>query len=128
MNTYREVFAAEDRFFAALSRGDREGLERVLSEEFVLIDVITGSEIPRKVFVEHVGSQRLIFDSIQRLDTRLRLYDAAAIVTGRTRIVGRFEAQTFQVHSRYTHVYTHARKGWHLVAAQGTPVVEALLN
>jgi uncharacterized protein DUF4440 len=125
MSTHREVLASEDRFFAALSGRDRDGLERVLGTDFVLIDVMTGSEVPRAVFLDLVGSQRLIFDSIERLDARMRLYGAAAIVTGRTRMVGRYDAQSFRVHSRYTHAYMHTPGGWRLVAAQGTQVAEA---
>jgi ketosteroid isomerase-like protein len=125
MSSDREVLAAEHRFFAALSERDREGLERVVGHDLLLIDVMTGSEVPGDVFVQLVASQRLVFDSIERLEARVRVYGTSAIVTGRTRMTGHFEAQPFRVHSRYTHVYVHGLDGWLLVAAQGTPVTEA---
>jgi ketosteroid isomerase-like protein len=125
MSAGAEVMQSEDRFFAALTRGDRADLLNVMGDECVLIDVMTGSEVPQAVFVDLVGSQRLVFDSIDRLEGRVRLYDTTAIVTGRTRMSGRYEGHAFRVHSRYTHVYARGRNGWRLVSAQGTPVAEA---
>jgi ketosteroid isomerase-like protein len=125
MNTDKAVLQAEDRFFAALSGGDREVLERVVADDCLLIDVMTGSEVQRRDFVDLVGSRRLVFESIERLGTRCRLYGGAAVVTGQTRMIGRFDTQKFQVHSRYTHVYVHDRTGFRLVNAQGTPILRS---
>jgi hypothetical protein len=117
-----DVRTAEQTFFAALLRGSREQLEGVLGSDFVLIDVMTGSEIPRQVFVELVGSGQLVFDSIEHLETRVRLYPAMAVVTGATRMGGRYGEQGFGAHSRYTHVYEQGQDRWRLVAAQGTAI------
>lgn len=46
------VLAAEDRFFDALLDGNGEALRAVLTPDFVLIDVMTGSEIPGSVLVQ----------------------------------------------------------------------------
>jgi ketosteroid isomerase-like protein len=119
------VLIVEDRFFAALSRGDRETLQRLVADDCLLIDVLTGSEVPRAVFIDLVGSGRLIFESIEPLDARARLYGVTAVVTGETRMSGRFDTKTFTVHSRYTHVYVHMRDGFRLINAQGTPVTAA---
>jgi hypothetical protein len=58
-----DVPAAEDRFFAA---------------DFVLIDVMTGSEIPGSVLADLVGARQLVFDSVERIDSRVRTYGSAA--------------------------------------------------
>jgi ketosteroid isomerase-like protein len=116
------VQKTEERFFAALTRRDRGTLERLVADDCILIDVLTGSEVPRPVFLDLVGSERLIFDVIEPLDARVRLYGATAVVTGETRMTGRFETKTFDVHSRYTHVYVHMKDGFRLVNGQGTPV------
>lgn len=126
MNTDRMALLAEERFFAALNERDREALEHLVAEDCVLIDVMTGSEVPRAEFVDLVSSGRLVFDSIERLGARVRLYGGTAIVTGQTRMSGRFDKQTFQVRSRYTHVYAQDRGGFRLVNAQGTPVPGAV--
>ena len=125
MDAESQVLVAEERFFSALSRRDMEVLEDVVADDCILIDVLTGSEVPRADFVDLVGSGRLVFDSIERLDVRARLYGTTAVVTGETRMIGRFDVKHFRVHSRYTHVYAQGTDGFRLVNAQGTPVTAA---
>ena len=117
-----DVRTAEATFFDALLRGSREQLEGVLGPDFVLVDVMTGSEIPRVVLVDLVGSGKLVFDSIEHLGAQVRLYPGMAVVTGATRMRGHYGEQGFGAHSRYTHVYEQALHRWRLVAAQGTPI------
>ena len=59
-----DVLAAEDRFFAALLRGDGDALRALLTPDFVLVDVMTGSEIPGSVLADLVGARQLVFDSV----------------------------------------------------------------
>jgi hypothetical protein len=125
MGSHDEVSAAEDKFFQALLRGDPVGLTGVLTSDFLLIDVMTGSEIPGPVLVDLVGSGQLRFESVDRIDARVRLYSAAAVVTGQTRMEGRYGEQRFEAHSRYTHVYVQGPGGWRLASAQGTPISAA---
>ena len=72
-----------------------------------------------------VGSRQLRFDAVERLDARVRVYGNAAVVTGQTRMQGRFGEQPFGAHSRYTHVYVRSGGGWRLASAQGTPIAAA---
>jgi ketosteroid isomerase-like protein len=125
MKTDTAVLLAEDHLFAALSAGDGEALGRVVADDCTLIDVLTGSEVPRAEFVDLVGSHRLVFGSIERIGARVRLYGDTAVVTGQTRMIGHFGSQPFQVHSRYTHVYARQRDGLRLINAQGTPIAPA---
>jgi ketosteroid isomerase-like protein len=125
MSDAREVLDAEDRFFGALLGFNRTALDAVLSQDFVLIDVMTGSEIPREFLVDAVGSRQLVFETIERADGRVRQYGETAIVTGETRMRGRYSEQSFAAHSRYTHVYIKGPAGWQLVTAQGTPIAPA---
>lgn len=127
MSAGSEIIGTEGRFFDALLGGDRQGLENVLGDDFLLIDVMTGSEIPREVVLDLVGSRQLAFESIERLDARVRLYDNTAVVTGQTRMSGHYDGQRFQVHSRYTHVYVQRRTGWLLVTAQGTTIAKPVV-
>jgi hypothetical protein len=120
-----ELEQAEDQFFDALLRSDGAELARLLGPEFLLIDVITGSEIPGNVLVDVVSSGQLVFDSVERVDRRVRLYACVSIVTGQTRMRGHVDRDTFETHSRYTHVYVPAGGGWRLVSAQGTPIASA---
>jgi ketosteroid isomerase-like protein len=122
MATQDDVLATETKFFEALLQADSAALLAVLTPDFLLIDVMTGSEIPGSVLVDLVGSKQLRFESVNRLDARVRLYGGAAVVTGQTRMQGRYGDQQFQAHSRYTHVYVQGPGGWRLASAQGTPI------
>ena len=125
MESQDEVMAAEDRFFQALLRGDRVTLSGVLAPDFLLIDVMTGSEVPGPVLIDLVGSGQLRFETVDRIEARVRLYGGAAVVTGQTRMQGRYGEQQFATHSRYTHVYVEGQGGWRLASAQGTQISAA---
>jgi hypothetical protein len=122
MTQQHGVLAAEDRFFDALLEGRGDALRDILTPDFVLIDVMTGSEIPGAALVDLVGGGRLVFEVIERIDSRVRTYGSAGVVTGQTRMRGRYQDQPFAAHSRYTHVYVGADSGWRLASAQGTPI------
>jgi len=119
------VLDADDRFFGGLLAVDRAALEQVLAPDFLLVDVMTGSEIPRDFLVDAVGSRQLVFEAITRTPGWVRHYGATAIILGETRMRGRYGEQSFVAHSRYTHVYIKGPAGWQMVAAQGTPIAPA---
>ena len=125
MTNRGEVSKAEDRFFTALLQADGPALDALLSPDFVLIDVMTGSEIPGSVLRELVAGRQLVFESIERIDARVRAYGSSAVVTGQTRMRGRYQQQSWSAHSRYTHVYIRGDDGWCLASAQGTAIAPA---
>jgi ketosteroid isomerase-like protein len=122
MTTRDEVSAAEDRFFAALLGADGKALDALLTADFLLVDVLTGSEIPGSALRELVAGGPLVFEAIERIDSRVRVYGSAAVVTGQTRMRGRYQQQSWSAHSRYTHVYIRRKGVWQLASAQGTPI------
>src|SRR3982751_4057347 len=98
MSVPDEVSAAEDRFFAALLEADGKALDALLTPDFVLIDVMTGSEIPGAALRELVAGRQLVFESVERIDSRVRAYGSAAVVTGQTRMHGRYQQQSWSAH------------------------------
>jgi ketosteroid isomerase-like protein len=127
MTIEHAAMKAEHAFFDALLRGDGPALQAVLTADFLLIDVMSGSEIPGDVLIDLVGSRQLRFESIERIDSRLRQFGDTAIVTGQTRMRGGFGDQRFEAHSRYTHVYVRDEERWRLASAQGTPIAAATI-
>ncbi|MEO8201948.1 MAG: nuclear transport factor 2 family protein, partial [Gemmatimonadota bacterium] len=93
MTVEAEVLKAEREFFDALLAGSGPGLDRILADDFQLIDVMTGSEIPRAVLIDLVGSGQLKFLDVNLVESRVRSYDKTAIVTGRTRMTGSYGDQ-----------------------------------
>lgn len=115
--------SAEQEFFAALTDANVAALDGVLADDFVLIDVMTGSEVPRAALLEVVGGGQLKFEAIERVEHRVREYGIAAVITGRTEMNGVFSGQPFRASSRYTHVFVNDSGNWRMVAAQGTQIV-----
>jgi ketosteroid isomerase-like protein len=112
----------DQQFFSALIQSNHTALDRVLTDDFILIDVMRGTEIDKASLLAVVQSGALKFESIEPSEVRVRLYPGTAIVTGRTQMFGRFGEAPFVVRSRYTHVYVHQQSQWRLASAQGTPI------
>ena len=115
----------DKQFFAALIAGDIQVLDHFLVDEFILIDVMSGSEITKPAFLAFIGSGQIKFESIEPAENRVRLYQTTAIITGRTQMKGQLGEAPFAVSSRYTHVFVDQRGEWRLATAQGTQISPA---
>jgi len=115
----------DKQFFAALIAGDEQALDHILTDDFILIDVMSGSEITKPDFLAFIGSGQIKFESIEPADNRVRLYQTTAIVTGRTQMKGKLGDTPFAASSRYTHVFVDQRGEWRLATAQGTVISTA---
>src|SRR4051812_9558072 len=104
--------ALERRFFDALLAADPRALDGVLTDDFVLVDVMRGGEITRATLLDAVGEGAIRFEGIDVLESRVRRYGSTAVVTGRTRMRGHAGAQPWSVHSRYTHVFVEKDGRW----------------
>ena len=112
----------DQEFFTALVKADVAALDQILADDFVLIDVMTGSEVPKSALLDVVRAGQLRFDQIDRIEARLRVYGPTGLVTGRTEMSGSFAGQSFSASSRYTHVFVEQEGRWRMVAAQGTQI------
>ena len=120
------VLAAEDAFFAALLAADRPALDRLLAEDFLLVDVLAGQAVTRAALLDLVGSGGLVFAQIQRPggEVSVRHRPGLAVVVGRTRMTMRVPGAELTTDSRYTHVYVLDGGRWRLLAAQSTKQAE----
>jgi ketosteroid isomerase-like protein len=112
----------DQQFFSALIQSDHAALDRVLTDDFILIDVMRGAEVDKAELLEVIESGTLKFETIEPAEVRVRLYPGTAIITGSTQIFGRFGDVPFTAHSRYTNVYVQQESQWRLASAQGTPI------
>jgi ketosteroid isomerase-like protein/GNAT superfamily N-acetyltransferase len=119
----REVLACDESFFTALPAADHDLLGAILADDFVIIDVLGGQMARREQLLGAISSGQLRFAEVTRYaeDRSVRLRGSAAVVTGRTRMVLRYQGDEVTVHSRYSHVYTRESGRWRLMSAQGTP-------
>jgi hypothetical protein len=74
------------KFFEALIHSDVEVLDRILSEDFIIIDVLKGAGTPKPEMVGAIGSGYVQFEKIEIRDNRVRLYDRTAVITGQTQM------------------------------------------
>jgi ketosteroid isomerase-like protein len=124
MTLQSQVLATDREFFAALLGADTEALDRLLIEDFIIIDVMSGGETGKPVLLDAIRSGRLKFLTIEPTETRARMYGSTAVVNGRTQMRISFDDAPFTVKSRYTHVYVAVADRWRMVAAQGTSIKE----
>ena len=119
----REVLACDESFFTALLAADHDLLGTILADDFVIIDVLSGQVARREELLGAISSGQLRFTEVTRYaeERSVRLRASAAVVTGRTRMVLRYQGNEVTAHSRYTHVYTRDNGRWRLMSAQGTP-------
>ena len=122
MATHHDPAAADREFFRSLLNRDVAALEGSLTPDFLLIDVMTGSRVPRDALLDLVGSGQLVFESIDSAEVESRRYGITAVITGRTEMRGRFDRTPFAALSRYTHVFVEQEGRWRLASAQGTPI------
>ena len=122
MKTIADPVTAEQQFFSALTSADLHSLDQILAVDFLLIDVMSGSEVTKTALMDVLRSGMLKFEVILPLEKRVRLYETTAIVTGRTQMNGMFNGERFTLNSRYTHVYVEHHGRWQLVSAQGTQI------
>lgn len=92
--------AIDKQFFAALIAGDAQALNRILPEDFILIDVMSGLEITKLAFLAFIGAGQIKFESIEPAENQVRLYQTSAIVTGRTQMKGKRGDTPFAASSR----------------------------
>ena len=114
------LLLTERHFFAALVDSSSDALDRLLTDDFTLIDVMKGDEISKAAFLDALQSGLLHFDRIEPLESRVRFYNGTGIITGRTEMRGRIDGNAFDRSSRYTHVFIEQDGAWRLVSAHGT--------
>lgn len=123
-SAHEAVIEVDRRFFNALIYANVVELDQILTDDFMIIDVMRGGETSKSEILQAVQSGQVKFEEIEVVDRHPRLYGMAAVVTGSTRMTIRFDSATFEVRSRYTHVYCELEGTWRLVSAQGTRIAE----
>ena len=76
-----EPLATERQFFSALLEAKLESLDQVLADDFLLIDVMSGSEISKPALLGAVGSGQHKFEVVEVVESRVRLYSGTAVST-----------------------------------------------
>lgn len=123
METKLDPLVTERAFFSALLSGNIGSLDSILADDFVMVDLMTGSEFTKPILLAAVGSSQVKFEAIDPVESNVRIYSTdTAIVVGRTEMRLRAGESSFNFCSRYTHVFVLQDGGWQLASAQGTQI------
>jgi ketosteroid isomerase-like protein len=123
--TRSALLAADQRFFDALTAADHDALDAMLAEDFLIVDINSGSIGTRAQLLALIRSGELVFPAVRAFpeESIVRTVGETGIVVGRTRMHFTGPDDTsFHADSRYTHVYAAQGDDWQLLSAQGTQI------
>lgn len=109
--------AQADAWDKAIVRKDRRAVEANMAEDFRQIDG-AGNIATRTSFVEELVSPDLQIDPYTVEDFDVRLYGDVALLSGRTRMAGRYQGTPFTSHYRYIDIYVLRDGVWKIVSVQ----------
>ena len=112
-----QLTAQADRWDKAIVAKDRSGIESNMAEDFRQIDG-AGNVESKRSFVEDLLSPALTIDPYSVEEFEVRLYGAVALLSGCTRMTGRYEGKPFATHYRYIDVYVRRDGAWRIVSVQ----------
>lgn len=99
----------------AHAQGDATALDRLFADDLVVM--VPGMRVMTKM--DAVGmftSGRMKFDRYETSETKFRVYDTTAIVTGRLRRTRKIAGATADDDWRFTKVYFRRTGGWQVVS------------
>lgn len=114
-----ELKALADRWDEAIIRKDRRAIEANMSDDFRQIDG-SGNIETKASFVDDLMSVDLQIDPYIVEEFEVRLYGNVALLSGRTRMNGRYKGKPFNSHYRYIDVYVRGTHGWKIVSVHIT--------
>jgi ketosteroid isomerase-like protein len=109
-----ELLKIEKDFAQAIVGNDPEGIGRLVTDDWVIIDP-NGEIVERARFFEAIKSGALTHDIMESEDLRVRVYGDSAVVTGITRTKGKFMGQEFRTQERATDVFVKRDGRWRCV-------------
>src|ERR1700689_2370115 len=105
MDTKLDPLVTERAFFSALLSRNIDSLDSLLADDFLMVDLLAGSQITKPNLLAAVGSCQVKFEGIDPVESNGRFYSAhPAVIVGRTEMRFRAGESSFTFSSRYTHV------------------------
>jgi ketosteroid isomerase-like protein len=105
------------RWDEAIVRKDRAAIEANMADDFRQIDG-AGDVESRQSFLDGLLSPDLQIDPYTVEDFEVRLYGDVALLSGRTRMTGRYQGRAFKTHYRYIDIYVRRAGTWKIVSVQ----------
>jgi ketosteroid isomerase-like protein len=112
-----ELTVQADRWDQAIVRKDRAAIEANMAEDFRQIDG-AGNVETKSSFVTDLVSPDLVIDPYRVENFDVRVYGDVALLSGTTRMTGRYEGKPFASHYRYIDIYVRRDGTWRIVSVQ----------
>lgn len=116
-----QLKAQADRWDRAILAKDRAAIEANMAEDFRQIDA-RGNVETKAGFVDDLVSPDLKLDPYAVEDFEVRVYGDTALLSGRTRMTGRYQGRAFNTHYRYIDIYVRRGGAWKIVSVQISPM------
>ena len=108
-----------DRFLGALTAQNYAALEALYSNDYMLVRP-DGSVLNKQEVLQDLRNNGLTFDSIDLLQSLVRIYGSTALVTGESRTVASRHGVESRAHFRFIAVYVRDGEAIRLVHFQST--------
>ena len=108
-----------DAWDKAIVKKDRAAVAANMADDFRNIDG-AGTVAGKAAFVDGLMDEKLVIDPYTVEDFDVRLFGDVALLSGRTKMTGRFDGKPFTSHYRYIDVYAKRNGRWQIVSVQIT--------
>ena len=120
----QEVVRLADAWATAELRGDAAFLERTLADDFIGIGPL-GFMLTRQEWLARHRSGDLKYDAFNLDEVKVRVYNDAAIVTGRQIQNGAYQGNSIKAQFRTTLVFVTQQGQWRLASLHLSPIGQA---
>ena len=117
--TEKAIRELETRRFQAMIEADTAALDTILAEDLTYTHT-SGWVDTKEQFIGWLESGELNYESISTDSVRVRVYAAAAVVTGQAAVKIKVNGQAKNLQIRFIDVYVKRDDHWQMVAWQST--------
>jgi ketosteroid isomerase-like protein len=117
----QEVLRQADAWATAELRGDTAFLERILADDFIGIGPL-GFMLTKQEWLARHQSGDLKYESFTLDEVKVRVYNDAAVLTGRQIQNGAYRGNSIQAQFRTTLVFVQQQGQWRLASLHLSPI------
>ena len=112
-----EVLKADNAFTEAIAKGDAKAFDGLTNDDYILTSS-RGNVLDKSKNLEALKSGELTFDKLDNEERKVQSYGDVAVVTGLSKIKGKYKDHSFDDSYRWTRVWVNHSGAWTCVAEQ----------
>jgi ketosteroid isomerase-like protein len=117
------IMKLERQWMDASIKADAAAIDKIEAEDYIMIDP-TGSISTKEEDMKNVKSGDLKFDSMEILQSKVRVYGDTAVITGKSHIKGNYKGQDIGGDYSFTDVFVKKGADWKAVSSHITRVAQ----